>query len=649
MEAAAMKRAWPVVSVALLALASVGLAGCGDSPSTGAAGLPTSSGVAGLGKVAYVLDGVIYVKDLPDGVATRLIEGSEPRWSPSGEWLIFWSGDSHSLIHMDGSSLRQLPNWPASDDPRVMPCSVAAWSPAEDKLAYVSDGAIFVENADGSGERRVTTLGSCPLGLAWSPDGLRLAYDQQEQIPLSGYSDEGGGKVAPINRRASLWVVDANGSGNSVELYRSTTDGLFAAGWIADGEEVLFWRDIQFSASMMADGLPLEAIAAQAGAQPRELAWGSTAGMSLAPAEGKVAMTVPPGRESWTRKRIVTVEVDSGETHYLTPEDRASIQPAWSSDGTRIAFVSKPDVGAGPGGPGYELETMASDRRIWVMNADGSDQRPLTDDPAYRDEQPLWSADGSQILFARLDGERRASLWLMPSNGGAPQRVVDTIGPSGGGLMGYYTNVGWEAMFDWWRPPVEQESGTFAPTPTAKPPSFSIVVPSPLDPNTTFHPLIRGWTPSGDANKVIVDSGGTLHVGPSEAGLVWRFKPGERWLVSRDDGTLRMSGAVAGEALMYENVYGFVRLDDGGAVAYSYDIGGNWIVYSAQEICASLGQALPIPAAFVVDGVIKQEELLDNMCDGQDNPCRDKMDGVVRGIAVCVEKLGIMDGLRLVP
>jgi Tol biopolymer transport system component len=137
----------------------------------------------------------------------------------------------------------------------------------------------------------------------------------------------------------------------------------------------------------------------------------------------------------------------------LTGEDTASQQPDWSPDGQRIVFVSQPDIGMGPGGSGSELEKLAADRRIWVMDADGSDQRPLTDDPAYRDEHPQWSADGSQILFARLDGERRASLWLMPSNGGAPQRVVDTIGPSGGGLMGYYTNIGWEAMFDWWRGP----------------------------------------------------------------------------------------------------------------------------------------------------------------------------------------------------
>lgn len=43
-----------------------------------------------LGKLAYVQDGDIWVKDLPAGEARRLThDGSNwrPRWSPSGEWL----------------------------------------------------------------------------------------------------------------------------------------------------------------------------------------------------------------------------------------------------------------------------------------------------------------------------------------------------------------------------------------------------------------------------------------------------------------------------------------------------------------------------------------------------------------------------------
>ena len=61
-----------------------------------------------------------------------------------------------------------------------------------------------------------------------------------------------------------------------------------------------------------------------------------------------------------------------------------NVSPAWSPDGTKIAFASNREPGS--------IE-------IYVMNADGSGLTRLTHD-AVDDGQPAWSPDGTQIAFA---------------------------------------------------------------------------------------------------------------------------------------------------------------------------------------------------------------------------------------------------------
>ncbi len=40
---------------------------------------------------------------------------------------------------------------------------------------------------------------------------------------------------------------------------------------------------------------------------------------------------------------------------------------------------------------------------------------------------PQWSSDGATILFTRLDADDQTSLWLVESQGGEPQQVVESI------------------------------------------------------------------------------------------------------------------------------------------------------------------------------------------------------------------------------
>ncbi len=122
----------------------------------------------------------------------------------------------------------------------------------------------------------------------------------------------------------------------------------------------------------------------------------------------------------------------------LTDARTAALGPAWSPDGRRLAYSAAPDRAS------FDEDAIEADlaqRHIWIVNRDGGGPRQLTSDPAYRDERPLWSADGRQLLFARIDARGQASLWLAGADGSAPVQIADDLGPLPDDAplpMGYY-------------------------------------------------------------------------------------------------------------------------------------------------------------------------------------------------------------------
>jgi Tol biopolymer transport system component len=76
------------------------------------------------------------------------------------------------------------------------------------------------------------------------------------------------------------------------------------------------------------------------------------------------------------------MKADGSAVKRLTKEPGDDVEPAWSPDGTRIAFRSDRD----------------GDSDIYVMNADGTGVARLTNDPDT-DLGPAWSPDGVKIAF----------------------------------------------------------------------------------------------------------------------------------------------------------------------------------------------------------------------------------------------------------
>lgn len=122
--------------------------------------------------------------------------------------------------------------------------------------------------------------------------------------------------------------------------------------------------------------------------------------------KGRIAYTATTGGSgTLTERDIFTVGIDGSSPRQLTNAPGQDFSPAWSPDGSRIAFVSERDGNA----------------NLYLMNADGSGQVALTTDPS--DELgPAWSPDGSHIAFiSNRSGE--PLIYLMSASGG-PARLL---------------------------------------------------------------------------------------------------------------------------------------------------------------------------------------------------------------------------------
>ena len=111
---------------------------------------------------------------------------------------------------------------------------------------------------------------------------------------------------------------------------------------------------------------------------------------------------------------IYEMDADGGGQRRLTEHDVSTssparlffqIEPAWSPDGTRIAFTSR----------------RSGDFDVYVMNADGTGTQRLTS-TRENDTHPSWSPDGDEIAFAR-----DSDIWVMSADGSNVRRVSDPM------------------------------------------------------------------------------------------------------------------------------------------------------------------------------------------------------------------------------
>ena len=224
---------------------------------------------------------------------------------------------------------------------------------AGSKIAFTSfrNGSfdLYVMNADGSKQRRLTTPARSFLPPAWSPDGRRIAFASGPGACILDIH-----RVHFVSERnvgttdVDISVANADGSG----LRRLTRGpGVDCAPvWSPDGQKIAFQRLLVRGEGDKIVGFDFD---------------------------------------------VYVINADGSEERNLTG-DALSERPIWSPDGRKIAFWSGPD---GAGG-------------VYVMNADGSERRAVPAVHRHR-EVPRDRGAWVRTVFARLPRfrpSRRATL-----------------------------------------------------------------------------------------------------------------------------------------------------------------------------------------------------------------------------------------------
>lgn len=320
---------------------------------------------------------------------------SDPQPDAKGEQVVFvrnWMDKQTDrrrmtlwLTSADGKQLQPLTD-------KDINASSPRWAPDNKRLAFIANGQIHIKWLDSGRTSQLGQLQQSPGNLSWSPDGKWLAFSMftpkatKAPVTLSGkpekaewakpaiyidskqYRVDGAGYVKSGFQH--LYIMSADG-GTAIQLTEGDFNHSGAISWSKDSASVYF------SANRHPDW--------QAKPMNSEL-------FKLSLADRKLTQ--------------------------LTDRDGPDAQPLLSPDGKLIAYV------------GFDDRKLAHQaNRLYVMNADGSNIRNLTEDLDRGIEEFQWLAN-SKALYISYDNEGKGILAEQALNGKRTQLANDIGGSS---------------------------------------------------------------------------------------------------------------------------------------------------------------------------------------------------------------------------
>lgn len=358
-------------------------------------------------------------------------------------------------------------------DPQSSPDGARiAWvETAMDKASDSYKSSILVSRSDGKDALRVTSGAHRDTAPRWSPDGRILVFESNRPSMYAAPDDEKS-SVADDKTTSStrsdkttqkpatqLWTIHVDG-GEAMQLTQHPS-GAGSAAWSPDRTCIVFVAADELNEEAVeqppmrngdiaderiinrmhfrADGrgflemVPHLWSIRLADRKTSQLTFGD-AGVSdpaWSPDGTRIAFVSNRSvdrKRHWNRNAIHVLDVDDGEISTITPEDAQFGTPRWSPNGDRIAFVGHLDAASG----------SALNDRIWTVKPDGSDLRNHTETWDVSAEStgmsdlanasqggPVWLDDRHILTLVAVQGAAR--IFSIDLDGGTP--VALTAGP----------------------------------------------------------------------------------------------------------------------------------------------------------------------------------------------------------------------------